>query len=103
MPLLAVMVMVLLPSGVAAVVEIVRVAVFAVASLMMIGVGLKLALAPDGKPLAVRFTGPVNPARGVIVTVYCALAPGITARADGVAVITKSGVVDAGADATKVR
>src|SRR5512132_848222 len=90
MPPLAVMVMVLLPSGVAAVVEIVNVAVFAVASLMMIGVGLKLALPPDGKPLAVRFIGPVNPARGVIVTVYCALAPGMTARADGVAVIAKS-------------
>jgi len=37
--------------------------------------GLKLALAPAGKPLALKATVPLNPPVGVTVTVYDVLAP----------------------------
>ena len=63
-------VIVLLLIGVFAVVEIVSVDVFALASLIFTDVGLNIAEAPVGSPVALRFTFPVNPANGVIVIVY---------------------------------
>ena len=42
---------------------------FAEASVMLTGVGLKLALAPVGNPLALKLTLPVKPPEGVAVTV----------------------------------
>ena len=90
------------PKGVAPVVVIVSVAVLEVASVMLTEGGLKLATAPAGKPLALRFTVPVKPVDGVIVVVYCALAPGVTARNDGTVITEKSGVEANGAVVTKV-
>lgn len=90
------------PSGVAAVVSTVSVALFDVASVILMEVGVKLPLAPAGNPLALRLMTPVKPANGAMVTVYCALPPGVTKREAGVAVIVKSGVVEAGAEATNV-
>ena len=58
------------PNGVPAVVVIVSDAVFEVASVILSEVGLKSAVAPAGKPVAVRFTVPVKPADGVTVTLY---------------------------------
>ena len=58
------------PNGVAAVVVIVRVAVFEVASVIASEAGLKFAEAPAGRPVALRFTVPVKPADGVTVTLY---------------------------------
>ncbi len=80
----------------------VRVEVFEVASVIFIEAGLKLAPAPAGNPVAPRFTTPVKPASGVMVTKYIALSPGTSERAEGVALIAKSGVAEAGAEATKV-
>ena len=91
------------PNGVPAVVVIVNVALLDVASVMLIEAGLKFADAPAGNPVALRFTVPEKPADGVIVVMYCALAPGVTARVDGAAIIEKSGVDANGAEATKVR
>ena len=91
------------PNGVPAVVVIVSVAVFEVASVILTEAGLKFAVAPAGKPVAVRLTLPVKPADGVIVSVYCALAPGVTACKDGPAISEKSGVEANGAAVTKVR
>ena len=99
----AVNVRVLLPNGVPLLVVIVSMELFDVASVMFTGVGLKFADAPAGNPPALRFTVPVKPASGVTVTVYCTLLPGVTDRDEGVAVMAKSGVVDAGAEATKVK
>lgn len=82
---------------------IVTVEVFEAASVIFTVAGLKLALAPAGNPVALRFTTPVKPASGVMVTEYGALAPGTSERAEGVALIAKSGVVEAGAEATKVK
>ena len=56
--------------GVAPVVLIVRVEFFEKASLRLTVAGLKTAVAPAGKPLALRITLPVKPANGVTVTVY---------------------------------
>ncbi len=58
------------PNGVPAVVIIVSDADFEVASVILTEAGLKLAVAPAGKPVAVRFTVPVKPADGVTVTLY---------------------------------
>ena len=101
-PAVPVMLIVEFPSGVPAPVVIVRVDVFEFASVMLIVAGTNAALAPDGRPLALRFTIPVKPASGVTVTEYVVLFPGTSAREDGVALIEKSGVDEAGAEVTKV-
>lgn len=54
-------------------------------------VGLKLALAPAGRPLAVKDTVPAYPFSGLILAVKLALAPGIMACELGVAEMEKSG------------
>ena len=41
-------------------------------------VGLKLAEAPEGNPLALNVTVPVNPLRAPIVTVYVVELPAVT-------------------------
>ena len=69
LPLVAVIVSGKVPTGVLALVVIVIVDVFAEASVMLMGVGLKLALAPVGNPLALKLTFPVKPPEGVMVTV----------------------------------
>ena len=83
-------------------VVIVNVEVFAEASVMLIEFGLKFAEAPAGNPATPRFTMPLKPADGVIVTVYCALEFGTAARTDGATPISKSGIAENGATATKV-
>jgi hypothetical protein len=47
---------------------------------------------PDSLP-TLKFTVPVNPFRGVTVTVYVATPPGTTSRAAGATVMPKSGLV----------
>ena len=42
---------------------------------VVIELGLKLAMAPWGSPLALRLTVPVNPLDGVTLTVYVVLFP----------------------------
>ena len=91
-----------MPIGVFALVVAVSVAVLAVASVMLIDVGLKTPLAPVGRPLVLRLTCPVKPASGVIVTVYAALPVGTTVREAGFTPKSKSGAVDSGAEATNV-
>jgi hypothetical protein len=81
----------------------VSVEVFDVASVMLTPAGLNPAVTPAGSGDALRFTRPVNPASGVTVAVYCAWLPGTTFLVDGEMLIAKSGVVDAGEDATNVR
>ena len=91
------------PNGVPAAVVIVNAAVFEAPSVILTEAGLKFDVAPAGKPVAVRFTVPVKPADGVIVVEYCAVAPGVTARKDGLAISEKSGMEANGAAVTKVR
>jgi hypothetical protein len=55
-------------------------------------VGLKLALAPVGRPLMLKATTPVNPPDAATVVVYEVPAPAVTVCDAGVAVIEKSGV-----------
>ena len=69
---------------------------------MLTEVGLKFTEAPEGNPVAPRFTMPVNPADGVIVTVYCALEFGTTVRNEGATPTSKSGVAENGATDTNV-
>ena len=66
-PAVPVMLIVELPNGVPALVIIVRVDVLEFASVRLIVAGANDALAPDGRPLALRFTAPVKPANGVTV------------------------------------
>ena len=47
--------------------------------------GVNVAVAPDGRPVTLKSTVPVNPEAGVTVAVYVALCPAITACEDGVA------------------
>ncbi len=54
-------------------------------------VGLKLALAPAGKPIAEKATLPLNPFRAVTVAVYEVPAPTVTVCEAGEADIEKSG------------
>ncbi len=54
--------------------------------------GLKLPPAPEGKPLILKLTVPVNPLEGATATVYMALVPGFTLTEEGVALMEKSGV-----------
>ena len=91
-----VIVITLLATGVVAFVLIVSVAVLAFPSVIFIVVGLNVADAPVGKPVALKFTIPVNVANGVMVIVYCAEPTGTMFLVEGVALIAKSGVADSG-------
>lgn len=53
-------------------------------------VGLKLALAPEGKPLTPKPTAPENPPDPVMVTVYEVPPPAVTVAEAGVAAMEKS-------------
>jgi len=53
-------------------------------------IGLKLALAPDGNPLALQLTTPVNPPDAVAVAVYDVPLPAVTVCEAGDAVTEKS-------------
>jgi hypothetical protein len=54
--------------------------------------GLKAALTPDGRPVALSATLPVNPPVRVILIVLAALLPRLTATLAGVAERVKFGV-----------
>ena len=54
-------------------------------------VGLKVALAPLGRPLTLKLTAPVNPPTAVTVAVYDVPAPCVTVCDAGDAVMEKSG------------
>jgi hypothetical protein len=54
--------------------------------------GLKLAVTPAGKPLALNATLPEDPPLGVTVIVVVVLAPRVTATDEGDAAMEKSGV-----------
>jgi hypothetical protein len=45
--------------------------------------GLKLAVTPDGSPLALKVTAPANPPDGLAVAVYVVPAPAVTVRVAG--------------------
>jgi len=87
LPLVLMIVRVYVPVGVVAAVETVRVELPEPAS----DVGLKLAVAPVGKPFTPRLTVPVKPFRALIDAVKVALFPGATVCALGAAVTPKSG------------
>jgi len=55
-------------------------------------VGLKLAEAPEGNPLALNVTVPVNPLSAPIVTVYVVELPAVTVCVPGETPTEKSGV-----------
>ena len=55
------------------------------------GLGLKLALAPVGKPAALKLTAPVKPPEGVMLTAYVVPAPCTTLWEAGLAERLKSG------------
>ena len=85
-------------------VDNVNVAVFDVASVIITVAGLKAMVTPVGNtPVVLRLTAAVKPASGVILIVYCACPPGTTFLVVGEMSMAKSGVDDAGADATNVR
>jgi hypothetical protein len=86
-PLVPVIVTVAAPK--VAVLEAVRVSVLLVP---VTDAGLKLAVTPLGKPLAVMATVPVNPPVRVIVMVLVPLAPRFTVRLDGLAERLKLGL-----------
>src|SRR5947208_1428753 len=54
------------------------------------GFGLKLPVAPRGKPLTLSVTGPVKPPVGLVVTVYLVDRPWVAVRLAGDAAIVKS-------------
>src|SRR5215471_10935281 len=54
--------------------------------------GLKLTVAPAGRPLALKTIVPLKPFKAESVTVYVVLPPCTTVREDGEAEIVKSGV-----------
>jgi hypothetical protein len=53
-------------------------------------VGLKLALAPDGNPVAARLTVRAGPVVADVLTVYVVLEPWTTVWLDGLALMEKS-------------
>jgi hypothetical protein len=53
--------------------------------------GLKLAVAPDGKPDVAKLTIPLKPFVPATVSVYAKLAPGVTVAPPGVMPMEKSG------------
>lgn len=85
-PLVPVIVIVELPGGVLSVVATVRVELPDV----LIEVGLNEYVAPDGSPLALRFTDPLNPFAAPTTTVYVAPPPELIESVLGVAVTEKS-------------
>jgi hypothetical protein len=89
-PLVPVTVTVLVP--VAAVADAVKVNVLAVP---VTEAGLKPAVTPAGRALAVRATAPANPPVRVMLIVLAAVAPWVTDTAAGVAASAKSGVATA--------
>src|SRR5262245_55877900 len=74
---------------VAAVVEAARVRVVLVP---VVEVGLKLAVTPLGRPLALKATLPVNPFKRVTVMVLVPLAPRLTVKLEGLDESEKSGL-----------
>jgi hypothetical protein len=90
-PLEPVMLMAKVPVGVLAVVATVIVEEPEVVT----EAGEKLAVAPEGSPLALKVTVPVKPPDGVTVAVYVVLAPRTTLCELGVAETEKSGVATA--------
>src|SRR5438067_2425302 len=87
LPLVPVTVSVYVPAGVAELVVTDKVEEPEVVT----DIGLKLPVAPDGNPLALRFTLPVNPFNALIVVVKVALFPALTVCDEGLAEIEKSG------------
>ena len=79
-----------MPAAVAAVVEMVK--VDDPAEVMV--AGLKLAVAPAGRPAAVRVTVPVKPLRALTVAVNAARLPAVTLCDAGVAAKPKSAPVE---------
>jgi hypothetical protein len=75
------------PPGVLAVVVIVSV------DGPVAGFVLKVPVAPGGRPLTLRSTGPVKPPVGVIVRLYVVEQPCVTIWLDGEKLIVKSGTV----------
>ena len=65
-------------------------------------VGLKLAVAPLGKPLTLKLTTPVNPPDAVMVVVYEVPPPCVTVCDAGDAVMEKSGPAAAGGGSTQL-
>ena len=86
-PLVPVMVSVLVLAGIVFVVVIVNVE----EPEPLTEVGLKLPLAPVGKPLTLHVTVPLKPLVAVAVAVQVALLPAVTVWDDGVAETEKSG------------
>jgi hypothetical protein len=101
-PLCALTLIVWFPKEVPTVVDSVNVEALEVASVMTTLAGLNPAVTPDGNEEALRLTVPVKPANGTIVTLYWAEEPGTTFFDVGATLTAKSGVVDAGEEATKV-
>src|SRR5579859_363386 len=87
-PLVPVMVMVTVPVVVVLVVAMGRVDD---PDPLLIEVGLKLAVAPEGKPLALNATALLNPLVGLTDAVYVALLPAVTVADEGDADSEKSG------------
>jgi len=90
LPLVPVMVSVEVANGVEAVVETIKIED---PEPPLIEAGLKLAVAPVGKPLTTRDTVPVNPLNGATLAVYVVFAPAFTVCELGVAENIKSGGV----------
>src|SRR6476659_7121377 len=65
-------------------------------------VGLKLALAPLGRPLTLKLTVPVNPPSAATVAVYEVPPPCVNVCDAGDAVMEKSGPVAAGGGSTQL-
>ena len=59
--------------------------------LVVVVAGLKLAVTPEGKPLALKVTAPANPLIRVTLTVLVPLCPWFTVKAAGLADRPKSG------------
>src|SRR2546422_7954765 len=72
-------------------VEVVAVVLTVMVAEPVAGLGLKLALAPAGNPLALKLTTPVKPPEGEMITVSAALPTWVTVREAGVAERLKSG------------
>ena len=89
-PLVPVIVNVEDAAGVLAVVVTVSVDV------LVVGFGLKAAVAPAGRPDALRATEPLKPPLGVTVTVYVVLEPWTTVWLDGLTPNAKSGAPQIG-------
>lgn len=87
-PLVPVMVSVELPVGVEVAVAMLR----EEDPEVLMEAGLKVAVAPEGRPLALSAMDPVNPFCATAVTVYVVLPPVITVWELGVAEIVKSGL-----------